>query len=481
MRINVVLSFISRIILIVSITLLIPLLWSLYLNDGMWLVFVKTILVFVFCGLFLYYLFPLKMEKIKPVEGYLIVTCVWLVTVILGMFPFLFSGVMSFTDAFFETMSGFTTTGATILTDIEALPPSILMWRSLTQWLGGMGIIVLFVALILQFGSGAKKMFSAEAPGMVVEKLTPRLSDTAKSLWLIYLFFSLLALLFLYLAGMTFYDSMAHAFTSIATGGFSPKNDSIGYYMDNTAIQVVLILFMFLGGTNFALFYLFYKKKTWSVFWKSEEFRLYLKIFLAAALLVFISLYLSGIEDQGFLPVTALFQVVSILTTTGYVTVDFDAWPNLARNVMFILFFIGGSVGSTAGGMKLIRFVILFKAAKSELFRLRHPRMIRRVKVNRVNIDDNLVINTLVFFFLYFLLIGLGTVVMSSMDLDLESALSSVLASLGIIGPAFGVVGPAESYANIPVFGKYFLSGLMLLGRLEIFTILILFFRSVRE
>lgn len=235
---------------------------------------------------------------------------------------------------------------------------------------------------------------------------------------------------------------------------------------------------MFFGGTNFSLFYYSYRKRNLRVFWKSEEFKLYVSIIVLATLLVLFSLYLSDMEVQGFLPLTALFQVVSIITTTGYATVDFDIWPNMARNVMFILFFVGGSMGSTAGGIKMLRLLILLKATAAELFRFRHPSIVHGIKVNRVQIDDRLVINTFAFFFVYFLMVGLGTVVMSFMDLDFESSLSAVLACLGVIGPGFGMVGPVENYAEIPVFGKYFLSLFMLLGRLEIFTIMVLFFRK---
>ncbi len=478
MRLNIILPLLSQVLLIVGVSIFIPLSWSLYLNDGMWVYFVVTILIVLFCSAALYYYFPMKDDPIKPIEGYMIVTVSWLTVVLLGSTPFVLSGTMGFSDAFFETMSGFTTTGASILTDIESTPPSILMWRSLTQWLGGMGIVVLFIALMLRLGSGANRIFSAEAPGTVVEKLTPRLSNTAKNLWKIYLLFTAAQIILLFVAGMTFFDAMAHTFTSIATGGFSTKNNSIGFFIDNPTIQLIIIVFMFFGGTNFSLFYFTYRKRSLKVFWESEEFKLYVSITALATLLVLFSLLISGAEVQGILPLTALFQVVSIITTTGYATVDYDIWPNMARNVMFILFFIGGSMGSTAGGIKMLRILILLKATAAELFRFRHPSIVHGIKVNRVQIDDRLVINTFAFFFVYFLMVGIGTIVMSFMDLDFESALSAVLACLGVIGPGFGVVGPVENYADIPVFGKYFLSLFMLLGRLEIFTILVLFFRK---
>lgn len=479
MRINIVMYLLSKVLLIVGAAIVIPLAWSIYLRDGMWVYFLLTIVIFIISSLVLLYFFPLKnVQSIKHAEGYLIVTISWITVVLLGSLPFIFSGTMGFTDAFFETMSGFTTTGASILTDIETTRPSMLMWRSLTQWLGGMGIIILFIALMVQFGTGANRIFSAEAPGTVVEKLTPRLTDTARNLWKIYLFLTVVQIILLTIAGMSVYDAMAHTFTSIATGGFSTKNASIGFFIDNLAIQLIIIVFMFFGGTNFALFYYFYKKRSLKVFWESEEFKLYIKVIVVATVLVFASLHYAGMEQQGILPITALFQVVSIVTTTGFATVDFDAWPNLARNVMFILFFVGGSMGSTAGGIKMLRLLILLKVAMVEVFRFRHPSIVRGIKVSNDRIDDRLVINTFAFFFVYLLFVGLGTVIMSYMDMDFESALSAVLACIGVIGPGFGVVGPVQNYAEIPVFGKYFLSMFMLLGRLEIFTVLVLFYRK---
>ncbi len=480
MNLQMVLNPLARVLLIVGAALVVPLLWSLYLEDGMALIFLLTIAIFVATGLILLYFFPFRHQNqaIKPAEGYLIVTCSWIVVVLLGSLPFIFANVMDFGDAFFETMSGFTTTGASVLAEVEKLAPSLLIWRALTQWLGGMGIVVLFIALMVRFGSGLNRIFTAEAPGTTVEKLTPRLTDTAKSLWQIYLFFTLAQVLLLMVAGMTFFDALAHTFTSIATGGFSTKNAGIAFFADNLAVQLILILFMFFGGTNFALFYFYYKQKTLKVFWQSEEFKLYLKVIAIATLVVCAGLYFSGREVEGFLPVTALFQVVSVVTTTGYATVDYDLWPNLARNALFVLLFLGGSMGSTAGGIKMLRLLILLKVGLAEIFRFRHPTIVRTIKVNNERIDDRLVIHTFAFFFVYLLLVGLGTIVMSALGLDFESALSSVLACLGVIGPGFGTVGPAQNYAHLPLAGKYCLSLLMLLGRLEIFTILVLFYRK---
>ncbi|MEW6624031.1 MAG: TrkH family potassium uptake protein [Bacillota bacterium] len=476
MRYRIILASISRLLLIVGISMIIPLLWSLWYSDGSWPAFTLSMAVVIPAGLILYYFFPLEPQRLRYIDGYFIVTFSWIIVVILGTLPFIFSHTMNFTDAFFETMSGFTTTGASILTDIESLPEGILMWRALTQWLGGMGIIVLFVALASQFGPGANRIFGAEAPGPTVEKFTPRISETAKYLWKFYMIFSAIQIVLLFTAGMTFYDSMAHTFTTIATGGFSTKNASIGHYLDNHFIQLIITFFMLLGGTNFALFYLAWHGKNVKVFWYSEEFRLYIKIMGAATLLVLASLYMARPDNHGILPITALFQVVSILTTTGYATVDYDLWPALARNVMFVLLFIGGSLGSTAGGIKIGRILILLKYTFNEVIRFLHPRLVRETKVNQSCISERVVANTFVFFFVYLTIVALGTLVMSGFNMDLESSLSSVLACIGVIGPGLGAVGPAMNYADIPMLGKYFLSILMLIGRLEIFTVLVLFY-----
>lgn len=473
---KVVLASISRVLLVVGIAMIIPLIWSIYFNDGTWMVFIYSMGITLSAGLVLYCLFPLKDIRLRYIEGYLIVTCVWVAVVLFGTLPYIVSGTMTFTDAVFETMSGFTTTGASILKDVEALPEGILMWRALTQWLGGMGIIVLFVALVAQFGPGANKIFGAEAPGPVVEKITPRISETAQQLWKFYMIFTLAQIILLIVAGMTPFDSMAHSFATIATGGFSTKNASIGYYLDNNFIQIIITFFMFLGGANFALYYLFWKRKTLKVFLDNEEFKLYIKVVLVATLLIIISLYHTLAEGQGFIPITALFQVVSILTTTGFATVDYDVWPNVARNTMFLLLFVGGSIGSTAGGIKIGRFLILVKYTLAELLRFSHPRIIRGINVNNHPIDDKVVMNTFIFFFVYITIVGLGTLVMSELNLDLESALTSVLACLGVIGPGLGVVGPVMNYSEIHTVGKYFLTFLMLIGRLEIFTIMVLFY-----
>ena len=476
MRWKVVLASLSRLLIVVGLSMTIQLIWSIYFNDGAWMSIIYSMVITIGSGLIVYVLFPLEDIRLRYIEGYLIVTCGWLAVVLFGTLPYLLSGTMNFTNAIFETMSGFTTTGASILTDIESMPEGILMWRSLTQWLGGMGIIVLFVALVAHFGQGANKIFVAEAPGPVVEKLTPRISDTAKNLWKFYMIFTLIQIILLVLAGMTFFDSMAHTFTTIATGGFSTKNASIGFYLDNALIQLIITVFMFLGGANFALYYLVWKNKTLKIFVRNEEFRLYCKIVIIATLLVTISLYLARPGEHGILPITALFQVVSILTTTGFATVNYDTWPNFARNVMFILLFIGGSLGSTGGGIKIGRFLILIKYTISELVRSIHPRLVRSIKINGVSVDDKIVINTFIFFFVYLSIVGISTIIMSSFDLDIESASTSVLACIGVIGPGFGFVGPATNYAEIPILGKYFLTFLMLVGRLEIFTVLVLFY-----
>lgn len=477
MRWKVVIASISRLLIIVGLSMIIPLSWAFYYSDGSSSAFIYSMIIIFVVGIILYANFPLEDIRLRNIEVYMIVTCSWITVVLFGTLPYLLSETMGFTDAFFETMSGFTTTGASILTDIESIPPGILMWRALTQWFGGMGIIVLFVALVTtHFGSGASRLFIAESPGPVVEKVTPRISETAKQLWIFYMLFTIIQMILLNFAGMTFFDSMAHTFTSISSGGFSTKNASIGFYLDNNWIQLIIIFFMFLGGTNFTLIYLAWHKKTHKIFIENDEFKLYVKVLIIATLIVTFSLYFAKTQDVGFLPITALFQVASILTTTGYATVDYDMWPNLARSVMFFLLFIGGSLGSTAGGIKIGRLIVLIKYFISELPRFAQPRLVKVIRVNGMSVDYKIVHNTLLFFFAYMFIVGFSTLVMSGFNLDLETALTSVLACIGVIGPGLGAVGPTMNYAEIPIGGKYFLSMLMLVGRLEIFTVMVLFF-----
>jgi len=426
-------------------------------------------------------------KDISTKEGYLIVSLGWLAMVLSGCLPYLFTNsTQSFTNAFFETMSGYTTTGATIFEDIEVLPKGILIWRSLTHWIGGMGIIVLTIAILPMFGIGGMQLFTAEAPGLNNDKLKPRITDTAKRLWLIYFSFTALETLLLKFAGMSAFDALNHALSTLSTGGFSTKNASIAYWNNNIWIQYIIILFMFMSGTNFVLFYLAFKLKLKKLI-QNEEFRWYVLFVSLATGITFLSVYfmgdltLSSTQHPmllGKLEATfrhALFQVIAVITTTGFVTSDFTAWLPFVTIFFFGLFFLGGSAGSTAGGVKIVRQVFLIKNGIIEFKRILHPNAILPMRYNGKSVDQKIVYNVLGFFILYMLSFIFGTLVMSFIGLDFMTSVGAAASSLGNVGPAFGDFSPVDNYNALPVLAKWWSSFLMLIGRLELFTVLILF------
>ena len=405
-------------------------------------------------------------------EGYLIVSLAWVIISVFGTLPFLISGSISnFTDAFFETMSGFTTTGATILNDIEAQPKGILFWRSMTHWIGGMGIIVLSLAILPILGIGGMQLFVAEVPGPTKDKLHPRIKETAKRLWGIYVLLTFVQTILMMFGGMNLFDALCHAFATMATGGFSTQNASVANY--SPYIQYVIIIFMILAGTNFALHYFSLSGKIKKVF-RDEEYRVYLLTILLSTIVIALGLIFmtDRAVEKSFRD--ALFQVVSIITTTGFVTDDYLLWPVSLWMIIFLLMFVGGSAGSTGGGVKVVRQLLLFKNTRLELKRIIHPHAFLPVRLNGRVISEEIISKVMAFFLIYMMIFGLGVLVMSLTGLNYESSIGSVIASLGNIGPGIGAVGPVLNYAEITVFGKWFLSFLMLLGRLELFTILIL-------
>ena len=407
-------------------------------------------------------------------EGYIIVSLVWVVFSIFGCLPYLFSGAIpSVTDAFFETMSGFTTTGSSILNNIEELPHGILFWRSLTQWLGGMGIIVMFLAILPTLGIGGRELFVAEVPGPAPDKLTPRIKETARNLWGLYASFTFVECILLMLGGMSFFDAINHSLTTMATGGYSTKQASVGYF-DSAYIQYVIIAFMFIAGTNFTLSYAMLTGRISKVF-KDEEFRFYSLVILLFSVVIAAGVVLTsqiGIE-QAFRD--SLFTVVSIITTTGYATVDYLIWMPLLGMLIFVLMFVGGSAGSTGGGVKVVRILLLFKNSFHELKRLIHPNAVIPIRYNQRVVDQRTITNILAFFVFYIIIFMSSTVLMSFWSSDIFSALSAVATTLGNIGPGFGEIGPMENFSKLPDLAKWFLSFLMLLGRLELFTVLVLF------
>lgn len=413
-------------------------------------------------------------KELKKKDGYLIVTMGWLTMSVFGTLPYILSGAIpEFTNAFFETISGYTTTGASILTDIESLDKGILFWRSLTQWIGGMGIIVLAVAILPILGIGGMQLFVAEAPGISPDKLQPRIKETAKRLWLIYLGLTGTELALLWIGGMSFFDAINHALTTMATGGFSTKNTSIAHF-DSPFIQYVIVLFMFLAGTNFTMTYMGLHGRFKTVY-RNEEFRFYIALILIMAIasttgIAFVSG--QGLEKSFR---DGLFQVVSIITTTGYVTADYTSWTYPLTVMFFVLMFVGASAGSTAGGVKIVRHIVLIKNSILELKRQLHPSAIIPVRLNKRAVHRDITFNILAFIMIYITIFALGSVILASFGVDFTTAIGAVATSLGNIGPGLGDVGPVDNFSKIPTPGKWFLSFLMLVGRLELFTVIILF------
>src|SRR6056297_147618 len=473
MKFRVIFNILGLLLLIEGISMLLPLGVSLYYNEpDIFALFLSSGLT-IFAGALMWYSTKKNNKSIGKREGFIIVSLVWIIFSLFGSLPFVISGyIESYTDAFFETISGFTTTGASILNDIERLPHGLLFWRSMTQWLGGMGIIVLSLAILPIFGIGGMQLFIAEVPGPTPDKFHPRVKETAKRLWGIYLLFTLAEILLLWLGDVGLFDSVCHAFTTMATGGYSTKQASIAHF--SPYVQYVITIFMFLAGTNFALSYYALHFKFNKVF-KNEEFRFYVTFLLGFTIIIALFLWIGdkfAIESSFR---HAVFQVVSITTTTGYVTSDYLQWTPFLTVIIFMLMFIGGSAGSTGGGIKIIRIGLLIKNSYLELKRLLHPNAIIPVRMNKKSIDQQIITNVLAFVVIYMSITGISTIVVSSLGYDLNSSLGAVAASLGNIGPGIGAVGPIENYAHLPGFGKWFLSFLMLLGRLELFTILVLF------
>ena len=405
-------------------------------------------------------------------EGFIVVTLTWIVCSLFGMLPFYIGGAIpNVADAFFETMSGFTTTGSSILNDIESMPKSLLFWRSIIQWIGGMGIIVLTLAILPTLGFGGTSLFSAEVPGPTPDRLQPKITSTAKHLWGIYLGLTLLQTILLRLGGMGWFDSLCHSFTTMATGGYSTKQDSIGYW-DSPYIHYVVIVFMFIAGMNFTMSY-FITRFNFKKVWKDEEFRWYTFITVGFVLLISVGIYFTqnlGVEESFRV---GAFQVVSLITTTGFATADYLLWVPFLGSLLVLLFFVGGSAGSTGGGIKVVRLLIMIKDGLYELKRILHPRAMIPTCSNGRALSSDMVNNVLIFVLLYIFIVIVSIPIMSATGLDFESSFGAIITSIGNVGPGFGSVGPAYSFAHISDLGKWYLSFLMLLGRLELFTVLI--------
>jgi trk system potassium uptake protein TrkH len=440
----------------------------------------------MFAGVFAMYNTRGHRKEVKKREGYIIVTFGWIVMSISGMLPYIFSGAIpDVTNAFFETISGYTTTGASIIDDIESMPEGILFWRSLTHWIGGMGIIVLAIAILPLLGIGGMQLFAAEAPGPSADKLHPRITDTAKRLWLIYVGYTVAETILLKLAGMSFFDAINHALATLSTGGFSTKNASIAHWNDQPLIQYIIIVFMFLAGTNFVLSYFAFKGKVQKVI-KDEEFKFYLLFIVLATAITGLVIYFRANSSEltpGYPMVLeqvessfrhALFQVIAVVTTTGFVSADFTQWTPFLTIFFFGLFFMGGSAGSTSGGIKVMRHLLIIKNGLLEFKRTLHTNAVIPVRYNNKTVKENIVYNIIGFFVLYMLLFIIGAMVLGFLGLDFESAIGGAASSLGNIGPALGSLNPVSNFNSLPDLAKWWCGFLMLAGRLELFTVLIL-------
>ena len=472
MNIRVIIHILGFLLMFLSAAMLLPIPFSLYYGEGDYIFFIISALITFAVG-FTAFKFTRLDRDVRAREGFAIVTLGWISFSLLGCLPFLLSGyIPSLTDAFFETMSGFTTTGATILENIETLPHGLLFWRSFTHWLGGMGIIVLSLAILPFLGVGGMQLFRAEVPGPAPDKLSPRVTQTAKILWGVYILISALETILLMLGGMNLFEALCHTFGTMATGGFSTKNASIGHY-NSAYIEYVIIFFMLAAGTNFSLHYRFMKGEFKSYI-KNNEYRLFISLVGCATLFIGIYTFLHHYPNAGTAFRKTLFQVTSILTTTGFTTADFEQWAFSSQFILLMLMFIGGCAGSTGGGMKIIRLYVLVKFVLAEIKRLMHPKAVIPVRIGNTVISRDIVRNILGFLALMTGLFISGVIVMTILGLDLVSAFAAIAATLNNIGPGLGSVGPTDNYAHIPLLGKWVLSFFMLAGRLEIYTVLIL-------
>ena len=472
-------AFILGILLIIGgASMLVGVPFSIYHKSGDLFALLASAALTSFTGVIIYIVTKDSNRTIGKREAYLIVGLSYIVMSLFGSLPYLLSdSIPNFTNAFFEAVSGFTTTGASILDDIEAVPYGILTWRSMTQWMGGMGIILLTIAILPYFGIGGIELFVAEVPGPTQDKLHPRINETARRLWFIYVALTAILVGLLYIEGMSFFDAFNHALTTLSTGGFSTRQASIRHF-ESPLIQYTIILFMFLAGVNFTLHYFAIKGRFKDIF-RNEEFKLYSLFILLMTLMITISIVVNIFTplEETFRGV--LFSVVSIVTTTGYTTTDYTDWLHFTTLIFFFLLFSGGSAGSTAGGIKAVRHLMMVKNGIMEFKRMLHPRAIVPVRYNGKVVKESLIYNILAFFVIYMIIFLISSFLMAALgtygSMDLLTAMSSVATSLGNVGPGIGDIGPANNFNQFSIFGKWYLGFLMVVGRLELFTILIIF------
>ena len=486
MNIKTILNILAAMLGLTGVTMLLPALIAWGYNEPDLVGHLKSSAICVLIGLPVWF-FTRKNRSLNNKDGFAIVTLAWLLVALAGAQPFYLTGAIpNFTDAWFESMSGVTTTGATIIGNIEtlpnlvngieSLPHGVLFWRSFIQWIGGMGIIVFTIAILPLLGVGGVQLFKAEVPGPVADKIRPRINHTAKSLWIVYVGFTFVQMLLLGLAGMPWFDSVCHAFTTMPTGGFSTQNASIAAY-SNPLIHYIIIFFMFVAGVNFTLHFRAITGN-YKVHLKDYEFRVYLSIICIATLLIFFNISSANSDWSHNSFLISLFESLAMLTGTGYANADYELWPFFSQHILLIIMFFGAMGGSTSGGMKITRIILLIKYAATETRRMLHARAIIPIRIGDRFISDEVVRNTLGFSLIYLSIFVLTSFVLTAFNLDLLSAIGASASAIGNVGPAFGAFGPTDNYALLHPIGKWMLTICMLLGRLEIFTIMVLFSRT---
>jgi len=469
------LHILGSLIICVGLCMVVPVGFSLYYQDGSAGPLLESAGLTVAVGLVLYLGFRRGRVKgaINHREGMAITTLCWVAAGIFGALPFYLSGVLPQpVDCVFETISGFTTTGASVIRDVEVVAPGILFWRSLTHWLGGLGIVVLGLAILPFLGVGGMQLYKAEVPGPVVDKLKPRLKDTAMILWKVYVIFTIAETILLMVGGMNLFDALCHTFGTIATGGFSTKNASIGHYK-SVYIDTVVTIFMLIGGINFALHFQLFRGKP-AALWRDPEARFFLGFWLVLTAIITVNCMARTYDSWGQALQYAAFTVAAITTTTGYATANFELWPPLSLCLLLLCMVVGGSVGSTGGAVKCMRIMVVVKHGYRELIRLIHPRAVVRLKMGDQVVAPEVFAGIAGFIFLYLGLAAVSMFLVAAAGVDLVTTISSVLACIGNVGPGLGEVGPMDNYAGMPAFAKWILSLDMLLGRLEIYTVIIL-------
>ena len=481
-----IVNILSALLVLTGLSMLVPMMIALGYDEPDFPGYIKSMMICIIIGIPFWFL-TRKSRSLKSKDGFAIVSIAWLIVAFAGSLPFYLSGVIpNFTDAWFESMSGVTTTGATIIGNpntlpnlpngIESMPHGILFWRSFLQWIGGMGIIVFTIAILPLLGVGGVQLFKAEVPGPVADKIRPRVKETAKILWMVYVGFTFLQFLLLGFAGMPWFDSICHAFTTMPTGGFSTQNASIAAY-SNPLIHYVIIFFMFIAGVNFTLHFRAITGNFKSYF-KDYEFKVYFFILFFATTFIFFNISYSELDLNHNTFRISLFQSLALMTGTGYANANYELWPFFSQLLLFFMMFFGAMGGSTSGGLKIARVILLIKYAASETRRMLHSRAIIPIRIGERTISDDVIRNTLGFFLIYLSFFVMTALVLTALNFDFLSSLSAAASAIGNVGPAFGAFGPTDNYALLHPIGKWMLTFCMLLGRLEIFTIMVLFSRT---